>query len=146
MLLNLIATNFRLMLLVVISEIPSGTTLHICILYCILTTSDVSHETELTISLYIRTSPQPLTDTFFRQDFCLDVIKIQPWFIHQSVQDEWHPLIGNTGDICVKMCYNSPARQVPLTIKAFELLKVISKGSFGKVQYLIVNSIGDASA
>lgn len=87
-----------------------------------------------------------MAETSSCQDIFLGVVKILPSFVDQKVQDEWHPLVGGTGHIRVQMCYKLPTKHVPLTIEAFDLLKVIGKGSFGKVQYFAFNCAGDASA
>lgn len=76
------------------------------------------------------------------QDIFLGVIKILPTFIDQKVQDEWYPLIGGAGHMRVQMCFKLPAQQLPLTIDAFDLLKVIGKGSFGKVFFLVHFNVG----
>lgn len=46
--------------------------------------------------------------------------------------DEWHQVTGGSGEVNVQIQYKA-AQNVPLTIDAFELLKVVGKGSFGKV-------------
>lgn len=64
--------------------------------------------------------------------------------------DEWIPVQGGSGAINIQVSFK-PAqvsltasgafradRQAPLTIDSFELLKVIGKGSFGKVSRFIL--------
>ena len=47
--------------------------------------------------------------------------------------DEWHQVTGGSGEVNVQIQYKA-AQNVPLTIDAFELLKVVGKGSFGKAR------------
>lgn len=47
--------------------------------------------------------------------------------------DEWLPISGGTGSIHVQVAFK-PNQNQHLTIDSFELLKVIGKGSFGKVR------------
>jgi serum/glucocorticoid-regulated kinase 2 len=47
--------------------------------------------------------------------------------------DEWLPISGGSGSIHVQVVFK-PAQNQHLTIDSFELLKVIGKGSFGKVR------------
>ncbi|RKP23074.1 kinase-like domain-containing protein [Syncephalis pseudoplumigaleata] len=51
----------------------------------------------------------------------------------QKVQDDWYPLAGGSGYLRVQLCYKVPTQNAPLSIETFDLLKVIGKGSFGKV-------------
>lgn len=49
------------------------------------------------------------------------------------MQDDWYPLAGGSGHLRVQLCFKLPTQNAPLSIDAFDLLKVIGKGSFGKV-------------
>lgn len=53
-------------------------------------------------------------------------------FARQHASDQWYPATAGSGSFHLKVDYR-PTRAEPLTIEAFELLKVIGKGSFGKV-------------
>jgi serum/glucocorticoid-regulated kinase 2 len=46
--------------------------------------------------------------------------------------DEWVSVQGGSGSVHIQVSFK-PAQGAPLTIDSFELLKVIGKGSFGKV-------------
>ncbi|KAI9228358.1 MAG: kinase-like domain-containing protein [Piptocephalis tieghemiana] len=98
---------------------------------------DVSRESEVLVSLYMRTSPNSTevtgTSGGHVEDVFLGVIKILPSFVDQRVQDDWYPLVGGSGHMRVQMCFKVPVQNVPLSIDAFDLLKVLGKGSFGKV-------------
>ena len=50
----------------------------------------------------------------------------------QHASDQWYPATAGSGSFHLKVDYR-PTRAEPLTIEAFDLLKVIGKGSFGKV-------------
>jgi serum/glucocorticoid-regulated kinase 2 len=65
-------------------------------------------------------------------DVFLGVIKVLPRFVEQ-VQDEWYSLAGGAGHVRLQMCFRPPADSGPPGIESFDLLKVIGKGSFGKV-------------
>ena len=50
----------------------------------------------------------------------------------QQLMDEWLPISGGSVSIHVQVAFK-PNQNQHLTIDSFELLKVIGKGSFGKV-------------
>ena len=50
----------------------------------------------------------------------------------QHASDQWYTATAGSGSFHLKIDFK-PTRNVPLTIDAFDLLKVIGKGSFGKV-------------
>ena len=50
----------------------------------------------------------------------------------QHASDQWYTATAGSGSFHLKIDFK-PTRNVPLTIEAFDLLKVIGKGSFGKV-------------
>jgi serum/glucocorticoid-regulated kinase 2 len=54
------------------------------------------------------------------------------YFCIQHASDQWYIATAGTGSFHLKIDYR-PIRNEPLTIDAFDLLKVIGKGSFGKV-------------
>ncbi|KAJ1723366.1 Serine/threonine-protein kinase, partial [Coemansia erecta] len=65
----------------------------------------------------------------------LGAVQIMPDFEDNRLYDEWIPLLGgagNSGHIRVQYCFNKKD-STPLNIEQFDLLKVIGKGSFGKV-------------
>ncbi|KAL1918001.1 uncharacterized protein VTP21DRAFT_3267 [Calcarisporiella thermophila] len=90
---------------------------------------DVSRESDVSISVYLRSPPgSPIGADIF-----MGAVKLHPLFAQQKLQDEWYPLHGGTGHIRVQLCYRQDPTGEPLTIESFDLLKVIGKGSFGKV-------------
>ncbi|WVQ83279.1 hypothetical protein IAT38_005418 [Cryptococcus sp. DSM 104549] len=114
-------------------------------------TFDVSRISEISASVYLRTQ-QPHADggagksgaeagegekdegeDMGNSDLCLGSIRFTPNLDSSRVSDEWVAVQGGggTGNINVQVSFK-PA-QGTLTIDSFELLKVIGKGSFGKV-------------
>ncbi|KAF9313823.1 hypothetical protein BGZ91_006163 [Linnemannia elongata] len=49
------------------------------------------------------------------------------------MQDEWFPLLSGTGKVRIQLVFKSHIGNTHLAVDAFDLLKVIGKGSFGKV-------------
>jgi len=52
--------------------------------------------------------------------------------IPQTSTDQWYPVSGGTGQIHIQVSYKAD-QGTSLNMEAFDLLKVIGKGSFGKV-------------
>ncbi|KAF9916892.1 AGC protein kinase Gad8 [Lobosporangium transversale] len=101
---------------------------------------DVSRVSDIQLSLYIRIpSPKAMaaldkTGNITEndsEDVFLGNVKLEPRWDEQ-MQDEWFTLQGGTGKVRVQVAFKRSAN-TPLTIDAFDLLKVIGKGSFGKV-------------
>ncbi|KAF8931418.1 AGC protein kinase Gad8 [Dissophora ornata] len=104
---------------------------------------DVSRVSGVQLSLYIRI-PNPKTlaalDKFGNlmdseassEDVFLGNVELEPRWDEQ-MQDDWVTLQGGTGKVRVQIAFKRDSANTPLTIDAFDLLKVIGKGSFGKV-------------
>jgi len=105
---------------------------------------DVSRPTNAFFSLYIRVHP-PVFDQQRQlvntpnSTLYLGSITFTPQFLEyfsddgmRKIFDDWIPMIGNTGQIRVQSCFRK-SDKTPLSIQSFDLLKVIGKGSFGKV-------------
>lgn len=95
---------------------------------------DVSRISEMSISCYLRTErpKRGAEGDDMGNDIFLGGIKFTPNFESDDGEDQWHTLAGGSGKIQVAVSY-SPSSGQSLTIDSFELLKVIGKGSFGKV-------------
>ncbi|KAL6711062.1 Serine/threonine-protein kinase [Coniothyrium glycines] len=104
---------------------------------------DVSRVTELSVSLYIRNPTAPPT-AGRNEDIFIGTLKIQPRFEEQRTDEkarqgstgqagaEWIPVQFGSGQMKVGVNFVEN-RQDRLAIDDFELLKVVGKGSFGKV-------------
>jgi serum/glucocorticoid-regulated kinase 2 len=104
---------------------------------------DVSRVTDLTVSLYIR-NPSAPPNAGRNEDIFIGTLKIQPKFEEQRTDEkarqgsqgqagaEWIPVQFGSGQMKVGVNFVEN-RQDRLAIDDFELLKVVGKGSFGKV-------------
>ncbi|CAO3692520.1 unnamed protein product [Rhizopus stolonifer] len=95
---------------------------------------DVSRSSDVSISIYMRRPPSPGVEkqTNTTNDFFLGAIKIQPQF-DSKMEDQVLNIAGGTGVMHVQLCYRPQQQSTPITFDAFELLRVIGRGSFGKV-------------
>ncbi|KAF9929734.1 hypothetical protein FBU30_001251 [Linnemannia zychae] len=98
---------------------------------------DVSRMTEAQLSLYVRTPDNSKSDDMSdydasSHDIFLGNVLLDPCFDDQ-MQDEWFPLLNGTGKVRVQLAYKRDIGTTHLTVDSFDLLKVIGKGSFGKV-------------
>ena len=72
------------------------------------------------------------TDVIGRTDIYLGGVKFMPTLDKTRTVDAWYPVSGGTGEVRMQHAFKSQTSG-SLTIEAFDLLKVIGKGSFGKV-------------
>ncbi|ORZ16111.1 kinase-like domain-containing protein [Lobosporangium transversale] len=101
---------------------------------------DVSRESDVVLSLYIRIPDTNAMDVdpktgeidSMNHDVFLGNLKLVPHW-EERMQDEWFLLQGGTGRVRVQLAYRRRNANTALTIDSFDLLKVIGKGSFGKV-------------
>jgi serum/glucocorticoid-regulated kinase 2 len=106
---------------------------------------DVSRVTELNISLYIR-NPSAPPNAGRSEDIFIGTLKVNPRFEEQRQDDKskkGEQAAGQAGAEWLKVQFGSGEmrlgvnfvenRQDRLSIDDFELLKVVGKGSFGKV-------------
>ena len=98
------------------------------------TTFDISRFSQMTFGIYVRQAPSMGRDgsSNHHGDVCLGSAKVNPNFSEGNVPIEWHHLSGGPGQIQVAIQYQANTKG-NLTIDAFDLLKVVGKGSFGKV-------------
>ncbi|PUU73782.1 kinase-like domain-containing protein [Tuber borchii] len=107
---------------------------------------DVSRDTDLSIGIYMRNPGSVGRD----EDLFLGSCKVQPRFEEPTAPQpgkkgqqqqpaapgfsgvDWVPLSMSTGSVRLGIEYRRN-QDMPLTIEDFELLKVVGKGSFGKV-------------
>lgn len=85
----------------------------------------------MSFGLYLRQSPSQHRDQA-GSDVFLGGCKVVPSFQNGKEEASWHSLSGGSGQINVAIQYESNQKG-NLNIEAFDLLKVVGKGSFGKV-------------
>ncbi|GAA95001.1 hypothetical protein E5Q_01656 [Mixia osmundae IAM 14324] len=95
---------------------------------------DVSRRSEVALSAYLRTTPAASGDD--REDMGNDIflggISFTPTFDSEHATDAWYNATGGSGQFHLQVTFK-PTGNEGLSIDAFDLLKVIGKGSFGKV-------------
>lgn len=95
---------------------------------------DVSRTSSISVSAYLRTSAYtPGQETHeMGNDILIGRVDLLPSFDAHHVTDQWYGATAGLGEFHLQIGFK-PRRDEPLTIEAFELLKVIGRGSFGKV-------------
>lgn len=94
----------------------------------------MSRSSEVSISIYMRHPPTAHGETpRTTNDFFLGGVKIQPNFDSTKIEDQVLPIVGGTGAMHLQLCYRPQQVSTPITFDAFDLLRVIGRGSFGKV-------------
>ncbi|KAF8546863.1 Pkinase-domain-containing protein [Imleria badia] len=96
------------------------------------TTFDVSRTSNISVSAYLRTATAVHSQEDMGNDLLMARAQITPALDGHHASDQWYAATAGSGSFHLKVDYR-PTRAEPLTIEAFELLKVIGKGSFGKV-------------
>ncbi|KAG6820017.1 AGC protein kinase Gad8 [Arthromyces matolae] len=91
---------------------------------------DVSRTSNISVSAYLRTAAAGQDD--MGNDLLMARVDLTPMLDGHHASDQWYNAIAGSGSFHLKIDFK-PTRNEPLTIEAFELLKVIGKGSFGKV-------------
>ncbi|KAK0216968.1 kinase-like domain-containing protein [Armillaria novae-zelandiae] len=92
---------------------------------------DVSRTSNISVSAYLRTAPVQGPDDM-GNDLLLARVDLTPMLDGHHASDQWYIATAGAGSFHLKIDFK-PTRNEPLTIEAFDLLKVIGKGSFGKV-------------
>ncbi|KAA1073077.1 AGC protein kinase Gad8 [Puccinia graminis f. sp. tritici] len=92
---------------------------------------DVSRASDVTVSAYLRTAPGHDRQDM-GNDLLISSVTFSPNIQAKGVTDAWYSASSGEGKFHVQVMYKASAND-PLTIDSFELLKVIGKGSFGKV-------------
>ncbi|KAI8377479.1 serine/threonine protein kinase [Radiomyces spectabilis] len=95
---------------------------------------DVSRSSDVSISIYLR---HPPTSQGMAQrttnDYFLGAVKIQPTFDSTRMEDQMLTVAGGTGAMHVQLYYKPQKESQPIAFDSFDLLRVIGRGSFGKV-------------
>lgn len=66
-------------------------------------------------------------------DYFLGTVKFQPNFISTALEDQLYNIMGGTGAMFVQSCYTPHQQATNISFQSFDLLRVIGRGSFGKV-------------
>jgi len=95
---------------------------------------DVSRTSNISVAAYLRTSlSERGTESHeMGNDILMGRVDLTPTLNAHHVTDQWYAATAGSGEFHLQIAFK-PSRDEPLTIEAFELLKVIGKGSFGKV-------------
>ncbi|KAI8092787.1 kinase-like domain-containing protein [Halteromyces radiatus] len=107
---------------------------------------DVSRSSDVSISIYLRPPPETIerhhnnnnsqsttTTTTKLADYFLGSVKLQPNFDSTRLDDQVLQITGGTGMMHVQLCYKPQQQTSPIAFDSFDLLRVIGRGSFGKV-------------
>lgn len=92
---------------------------------------DVSRISNVAVSAYLRTAAAQGPDDM-GNDLLLSRVDLTPMLEGHYATDQWYNASAGSGSFHLKIDFK-PTRNESLTIEAFDLLKVIGKGSFGKV-------------
>ncbi|KAE9397301.1 kinase-like protein [Gymnopus androsaceus JB14] len=92
---------------------------------------DVSRTSTISVSAYLRTAAMQGPDDM-GNDLLLARVDLTPVLDAHHASDQWYAATAGSGSFHLKIDFK-PTRNDTLTIEAFDLLKVIGKGSFGKV-------------
>ncbi|KAH7911768.1 kinase-like domain-containing protein [Hygrophoropsis aurantiaca] len=93
---------------------------------------DVSRTSNIAISAYLRKTAPANSQEDMGNDLLMARVDLTPALDGQHILDLWYNATAGSGSFHLKIDYR-PIRNDTLTIDAFDLLKVIGKGSFGKV-------------
>ncbi|KAF8513085.1 kinase-like domain-containing protein [Gautieria morchelliformis] len=95
---------------------------------------DVSRTSNISVAAYLRTSASTSGQETHEMgnDLLVGRVDLTPSLDAHHVVDQWYAATAGSGEFHLQIAFK-PSRDEPLTIEAFELLKVIGKGSFGKV-------------
>ncbi|KAJ3033088.1 hypothetical protein HDV00_006732 [Rhizophlyctis rosea] len=99
---------------------------------------DVSREAEVTVFVYQRGNGGAGNDTL------IGSVRVKPILVDNKLIDDWFPLQAVAGlagaeqqsplgEIHLQICFKKSQKGKPMSIDDFDLLKVLGKGSFGKV-------------
>ncbi|KAJ7768354.1 kinase-like domain-containing protein [Mycena metata] len=95
---------------------------------------DVSRLSSVSVSAYLRTDAAVQGQDDMGNDLLMARVDLTPTMpVNQHhASDQWYSATAGQGSFHLKIDFQ-PTRDQTLTIEAFDLLKVIGKGSFGKV-------------
>ncbi|CAO3637524.1 unnamed protein product [Cunninghamella blakesleeana] len=96
---------------------------------------DVSRNSDVSISIYLRPPPtaSDARPANSNNDHFLGAVKLQPNFESTKLEDQTLNITGGTGTMHIQLCYKPQQQSQPIAFDSFDLLRVIGRGSFGKV-------------
>ncbi|CAO3648738.1 unnamed protein product [Cunninghamella echinulata] len=97
---------------------------------------DVSRNSDVSISIYLRPPPSSTPNAKpanTNNDYFLGAVKVQPNFESTKLEDQMLNITGGTGAMHIQLCYKPQQQSQPIAFDSFDLLRVIGRGSFGKV-------------
>ncbi|KAI9303950.1 kinase-like domain-containing protein [Cunninghamella echinulata] len=97
---------------------------------------DVSRNSDVSISIYLRPPPSSTPNVKpanTNNDYFLGAVKVQPNFESTKLEDQMLNITGGTGAMHIQLCYKPQQQSQPIAFDSFDLLRVIGRGSFGKV-------------
>ncbi|TDL20580.1 Pkinase-domain-containing protein [Rickenella mellea] len=92
---------------------------------------DVSRTSNISVSAYLRTAQCVQGKDDMGNDILMGRVDLTPVLDTQHVSNQWYTATAGSGSFHLQIAFKPSAQS--LTIEAFDLLKVIGKGSFGKV-------------
>lgn len=93
---------------------------------------DVSRKAHVSVQIYLRSGERGAKHSDMGDDIFMGGVKFVPNLDSLGAHDEWHEILGGDGKLKIGYSFK-PHTNIALRIDDFELLKVIGKGSFGKV-------------
>jgi len=93
---------------------------------------DVSRTSNVSVSSYLRTAASAQGKDDMGNDLLIARVDLTPTLDGHSASDQWYSATAGCGSFHLKIDFK-PSRNESLSIEDFDLLKVIGKGSFGKV-------------
>ncbi|KAI8355549.1 kinase-like domain-containing protein [Blakeslea trispora] len=94
---------------------------------------DVSHYSHVSFSFYLRQPVQPVTPSKSSSDLFLGRIVYQPNFTSTELTKHQLNFVGGAGALLFYLGYTPSQQTNQISVNSFDLLKVIGRGSFGKV-------------
>ncbi|KIP11302.1 hypothetical protein PHLGIDRAFT_141514 [Phlebiopsis gigantea 11061_1 CR5-6] len=93
---------------------------------------DVSRMSNISVAAYLRTAQSVHGQEDMGNDILMARVDLTPILDGHHASDQWYSAVHGQGAFHLKIDYK-PTRHESLSIEQFDLLKVIGKGSFGKV-------------
>ncbi|KAI8074016.1 kinase-like domain-containing protein [Gongronella butleri] len=96
---------------------------------------DVSRNSDVVMSIYLQHPPNEDASrpSNINNDHYLGMVRLQPNFDNGKMEDQVLNIMGGIGAVHIQLCYQPQQQSQPIAFDSFDLLKVIGRGSFGKV-------------